>query len=635
MPVTRYTCPGCTAVVKTPAPLAAGKQIKCPRCAQIFAALVAAAPAKVAAVTPPAAMPAGRKETQLAAAAKETTIAAQKAKATQLAAAGKESKIVAPQAKTTQLAAGAAKETKIVAQQAKPTKLAAANVKETKRPATQAKETKLAPPAGKPPTAATPASVNGGVRAEPFQITCPKCRATAAWKAGSPPPIGKRIKCPRCTTVYVVPAPKSKAVSNAAAKPQTAAAMPKHGELPRVIRYACPACKAVLKTATPLAAGKAIKCPRCQRTFAVTGKKPAFPPTKSGPTPPTQSTRDTKLILPSSQAMPKPAKTTPLAPPTGKTTPAKRPVGRMPCPACKAVLKFVGLPPPGKAVKCPKCAKSFQVRAKKKTARPASSPAALSRTPGKAPSLKTSPSVSPTTRPPARRPTIASVPLPAAKRCGRRSLLIGLVVMALLSVGLYAWLAGYGDREIPESAWVEFTPPDGRCRVLMPGLPDADVATVSAPGLVSGQKFTVFRDEGGASFMLTCSEHSAEITGRKTFDKLYPPLRDHMLDKVEGSLTQESDVVFNGQLGKEFQVALTKGGLLIGRVYLVRGQAHDRFYILLGGGKHFQPGQGDAAKFFNSFKLDASAGPANRPEKRGRIRTADAKTLASILGRLT
>src|SRR5262249_52303042 len=158
------------------------------------------------------------------------------------------------------------KETKNAPPQAKPTKLAAGSAKPTKQPVAPAKPTKLAPPSAKPPAAA-PAAVNGGAPAQPFQITCPKCRATPTWKARTPAPIGKRITGPRRRTVYVVPPPKAKAVANTPAKAP-------------VIRYACPGCKAVLKTAAPLAAGKGIKCPRCQRTFGVPAKKPTAPPAK-------------------------------------------------------------------------------------------------------------------------------------------------------------------------------------------------------------------------------------------------------------------------------------------------------------------------------------------------------------------
>ena len=77
MPVTRYTCPGCTAVVKTANALPAGKLIKCPRCAKIFAAFASAT-----SVAQPAARTATAKETKLAAAAKETKIAAPQVKTT-------------------------------------------------------------------------------------------------------------------------------------------------------------------------------------------------------------------------------------------------------------------------------------------------------------------------------------------------------------------------------------------------------------------------------------------------------------------------------------------------------------------------------------------------------------------------
>jgi hypothetical protein len=395
----------------------------------------------------------------------------------------------------------------------------------------------------------------------------------------------------------------------------------------------------VLKTASPLPAGKAIRCPRCQRTFAISAKKSPAPVAKAPTAPRTQSNRDTKLLLPTApgtakpNAPPKaPAKTTTLAPPAGK---AERRVGRMPCPACKAVLKFVGLPPANKPLRCPKCAKSFQVRVKNKVPKagaPTPTKTAPPKTTGPTTAIraKATAATAGATRPTSAQPVAA--PLPASKSRNRRSWLIGVVLLALLSVGVYTWLAGYWTREIPESAWVEFTTPDGRCRVLMPGLPDADVATVNVPGLASAQKFTVSREEGGGSFLLTCSEHAALVTGKESFDKLYGPLRDYIVGKVDGSLTQEKDLLLNGQMGREFQVALTKGGLMIGRIYLIRGQPNDRLYILVAGGKYFQPDQGDAAKFFNSFKLDAASGPVNRPrEKRGRIRTADRRDAFQLL----
>jgi hypothetical protein len=583
-------------VVKTANALPAGKLIKCPRCAKIFAAFASAT-----SVAQPAARTATAKETKLAAAAKET-------------------KIAAPQVKTTQLATGAAKETKIAAQ-AKATKLAAAQVKQTKVASAQSKETKLAPPAAPRPTPGTPPSANGGARAAPFQITCPSCRATATWKAASPPPIGKRIKCPRCAALYVVPAPKAQTPAPAAAKPPTKAPAPKPatvtakaGENQRIVRYACPGCKAVLKTATPLPAGKAIKCPRCQRTFAISGKKP--------PAPRTQSARDTKLLPPSPRA---PAKPTTLAPSSGKAGAVKRPVGRMPCPACKAILKFVGLPPADKPLKCPKCAKSFQVRVKK-TAKPTRQPAVpTSQIQTKEAPPRSGPTAGTRAQKtdPAPPPAAATVPAAAPRSRQRLPWFIGLLVLASLSVGLYTWLAGHWTHEIPESAWVEFTPPDGRCRVLMPGVPDAEAATVNVPGLVKAQKFTVL---GSTSFMLICSEHSATVTGKESFNKLYSLLRDDIIGnlKVKGSLTHEMDLTLNGALGREFQVALPEGGLMVSRVYLIRGQSHDRLYVLVAGGKYFRAGEGDAAKFFSSFKLDSAAGPVNHPrEKRGRIRTAD------------
>src|SRR5262245_32684963 len=39
--------------------------------------------------------------------------------------------------------------------------------------------------------------------------------------------------------------------------------------------FACPECRAVLKTATPVPAGKKVKCPKCSKIFTTPGEESA------------------------------------------------------------------------------------------------------------------------------------------------------------------------------------------------------------------------------------------------------------------------------------------------------------------------------------------------------------------------
>jgi predicted Zn finger-like uncharacterized protein len=693
MPTISYTCPGCTTRIKTAQALPAGKMIKCPRCAKVFAAVVqqnsTGTSAQAKALAKPIAAPAAAKETKAAAQsaketkvvaqAKETKLATQQSKETKLAAQAKETKLAAAQAKETKLAAAQAKETKLAAQQAKETKLAvaqaketrlaAAQAKETKLPAAQGKETKLAtpltketqrpasPPAGKP-TPSKPAAAD-----QPFRIICPKCRVTIKWKPGSPPPLGKTIKCPGCAVLFKVggtpiatPLMKKPAAPQVA-KPTSAPAATNHIRSPAagakpverpVIRYSCPQCKMVLKTPTALPAGKIIQCPRCRKTFAVLGMtsppaasappKPAAGVPKAStaagaappPVPVAKSKTDTKLLLGPKQATPTKPVTVPAAagkkapvpspPSTGRTAglnpaarlqqaketkvagksaaptkvqPGARPVGRISCPACKVVIRVRGMLPNGVVIKCPKCAQRFRVRTKSRARVPAKPQAAA--------------------RPGRRRISRT-----------RRYALFAVGGLSLFCVILYAWMAGFWGNTIPESDWAAFTPPDRSCEIWMPGTPVPKPGWgVPGEGKVAGQLFSVLRKKEGAVFELTISDRDAQVTGKLSFNDFYLPVRDFIVKEKDGTVVKETDLSLNGVPGKELHVEPAEGGFLAFRFFLVRGKPHDRLYILMVGLGNEKIGADHAAKFFDSFKINSPAQPANHPrDKKPRIRAA-------------
>jgi len=185
-------------------------------------------------------------------------------------------------------------------------------------------------------------------------------------------------------------------------------------------------------------------------------------------------------------------------------------------------------------------------------------------------------------------------------RRAQRYFLPGMVlgVMAALSVG--GWVMLQRQLETPESAWREFAPPDGGCRLKMPGNPEAKPAAAHGSSLVNVHKYTVLRELEDKGFFLTIAERPADAKPKPRFDDIYMAERDYMLRAAKAALKEEADVSSEGCTGREFQGKVVGGGTLIGRIYL----AGDRVYILLAGGPRLEPGKGDAARFFDSFRID-------------------------------
>ena len=94
---------------------------------------------------------------------------------------------------------------------------------------------------------------------------------------------------------------------------------------------------------------------------------------------------------------------------------------------------------------------------------------------------------------------------------------------------------------------------------------------------------------------------------KASFADLYKAERDYIVRSVHAKLAEERDLTLDDNPGKEFQVAYSRGGTLIGRIYLVQGKPNDRLYILLVAGSRVKAGQGDAAKFLDSFQLTADS----------------------------
>ena len=135
--------------------------------------------------------------------------------------------------------------------------------------------------------------------------------------------IGKKVKCPKCATVFEV-APVDDA-PKAAPQPAPKAAAPAPPSAPEKIIAQCTSCQAKLKV-DPEKIGKKVKCPKCQTIFTV--ENPEAAP---------------KSVTPPAAPRVEKPKAAPAAPPTAKpTAAAQEPKAPAPAPT-PAAPAFVAL----------------------------------------------------------------------------------------------------------------------------------------------------------------------------------------------------------------------------------------------------------------------------------------------------
>ncbi len=306
-----------------------------------------------------------------------------------------------------------------------------------------------------------------------------------------------------------------------------------------------------MMTARPPRIGERFRCLKCKRSITISAPGPA---------------KKTRLAAP-----PQP--------------PGPRVLGTLVCTACGAKMACTRrLPPPGASVKCVRCAKVFRVPTKqtilaappKPKPQPPPRPKQTRLNPAKGRPTKLATAPVKTTKlapPPAPKKAPAPAPKPSPRKRSRLYVAgVGLLGGIVVSVTIFAAFLIYqrfGRGELPDSAWLEFTPPDGRCRLLFPGQAHEQPATMHAPGL-SNAVNTVYSIE-----------------------------REAMLRSVKGSLMEEKDITLDGHPGKEFHGSLPGESRLLVRVYAVG----ERIYILGVGGPGLRPDRGTAAKFLRSFRV--------------------------------
>jgi WD40 repeat protein len=196
-------------------------------------------------------------------------------------------------------------------------------------------------------------------------------------------------------------------------------------------------------------------------------------------------------------------------------------------------------------------------------------------------------------------------------------LVLGLVLgggcLALVlggCTGLIVYLAVFRDRTIPDAEWLTFTPPGGGFTVSLPGTPATRSQVLNGLPVT---KYEVKRPKDDKLFLVACIDLDARLIRPNILDEMAKGERDNMVRASNSTVTREEPVFLGGIEGREFELRAPDGSVGISRIFLAKAGGRYRTFQLAVAGKSIRPGRGDAARFLDSFQLDASASPPNVP----------------------
>lgn len=172
-----------------------------------------------------------------------------------------------------------------------------------------------------------------------------------------------------------------------------------------------------------------------------------------------------------------------------------------------------------------------------------------------------------------------------------------LLILTLAGAGI--WLGFKGSREgIKDSEWMPFTPPGGRCSILMPGTPTAQPLGGNGQ---DGEKW-LLRRKNHMTFTLVQGQVPGSA-GNLSLAALAETEKNHLASILKGQVISEGDVQLGSFKGREFVIRHPEKGTFIGRVFVGQQEGATRLYFLAVGGETIKEGDGEAAKFLNSFQI--------------------------------
>src|SRR5262249_16395152 len=157
---------------------------------------------------------------------------------------------------------------------------------------------------------------------------------------------------------------------------------------------------------------------------------------------------------------------------------------------------------------------------------------------------------------------------------------------------------GYGQDpgQIPKDSWAEFTSPDKRYKLLMPGKPELQKP---GKGISTDTKMYLVELKSSA-FVVAATEIPPRLMKGMTVENRLKAAGKGFADRTPGAkVASEKKIELDTHAGREFVIDAGDKTEYVVRAYLVE----NRLYLLAAGGKEFSAEHADVVKFLSSFKL--------------------------------
>jgi hypothetical protein len=122
---------------------------------------------------------------------------------------------------------------------------------------------------------------------------------------------------------------------------------------------------------------------------------------------------------------------------------------------------------------------------------------------------------------------------------------------------------------------------------------------------LSVTKYEVKRPKEDKLFLVASVAVDARLVRRNDLDELANAERDNIARATKGKETREAPVSLGGVEGREYEVRGADASVGITRVFILKAGGRYRTFQFTVAGKSIQPGKGDAARFLDSFRVNA------------------------------
>jgi hypothetical protein len=163
----------------------------------------------------------------------------------------------------------------------------------------------------------------------------------------------------------------------------------------------------------------------------------------------------------------------------------------------------------------------------------------------------------------------------------------------VLVLALLASAAGAAQNE-----WKEFTSPEGRFRVLLPGKPEVQKLAVNTA--LGPQDLHMHRAAGSPhSFVVIYTDNPEAALKDRGGNQFLDDVRDGFMKSIRGKLVAEKKATVDSNPGREMLIEVPGGVNVVSRLCLVK----NRMYQLVAIGPKEKSAAPEITRFFDSFKL--------------------------------